>query len=64
MNAAEMNTMGILHSHANLARTEELFVDRSQIQGPSIDITAGFGYSSLNMPSPPAAENVFKNGLV
>jgi hypothetical protein len=38
MNAAEMNIMGILHSQAILARSEELFVDRSQIQGPSIDI--------------------------
>jgi len=44
MNAAEMNIMGILHSQAILARSEELFVDRSQIQGPSIVITAGFGY--------------------
>jgi hypothetical protein len=38
MNAAETNIMGMLHSQAILARSKELFADRSQTQGPSIDV--------------------------
>ena len=39
MNAAETNIMGMLHSQVILARSKELFADRSQTQGQSIDIT-------------------------
>jgi hypothetical protein len=63
MNAAETNIMGMLHSQAILARSKELSVDRSQIQGPSIDITAGIRYSLPSMPPPPVAGDAFKSGM-
>ena len=63
MNAAETNIMGMLHSQAILARSKELSVDRSQIQGPSIDITAGIRYSLLSMQLPHVVVDAFKSGL-
>jgi hypothetical protein len=53
--------MGMLYSKAVLARSKELFVDRSQIQGPSIDIKAGTRFSMLNMQLPHAVGGVFQN---
>ena len=63
MNAAETNIMGMLHSQAILARSKELSVDRSQIQGPSIDITAGIRYSLLSMRQPHVAGDAFQSGM-
>jgi len=60
MNAAETNIMGMLHSQAILARSKELSVDSSQIQGPSIDITAGIRFSLLSMQLPHVAGMHFK----
>jgi hypothetical protein len=59
MNAAETNTMEMLHSQAILARSKELSVDRSQIQVPSIDITAGIRFSLLIMQVPHVAGDAF-----
>jgi hypothetical protein len=63
MNAAETNIMGMLHSQAILARSKELSVDRSQIQGPSIDITAGIRFLLLSMRQPHVVDYEFKNVL-
>ena len=59
MNVAETNIMGMLHSQAILARSKELSVDSSQIQGPSIDITAGIRYLLLSTPLPHVAGDAF-----
>jgi hypothetical protein len=59
MNAAENNILGMLHSQAFLARSKKLYVDRSQIQVPSIDITAGIRFSSLSMQQLHVAGDAF-----
>ena len=59
MNAAATNIMGMLHSQAILARSKELSVNRSQIQGLSIDITAGIRFSLLSMQLPHVAGDAF-----
>jgi len=52
MNAAETNILGMLHSQAILARSKELFVDRSQTQGPSTAIKAGIHCLLIGMQPP------------
>jgi hypothetical protein len=59
MNAAETYIMGMLHSQAILARSKELSVDRSQIQVPSIDITAGIRFSMISIQQPHVAGDAF-----
>jgi len=63
MNAAETNIMGMLHSQAFLTRSKELFVDRSQIQIPSIDITAGIRFLLLSVRQLHVAADASRNGM-
>jgi hypothetical protein len=63
MNSAETDIMGMLHTQGFLARSKEMFLDKLQIQGPSIDIIEAIRYSLPNMQPPPAAGNAFKNGM-
>jgi hypothetical protein len=53
----------LLHSQAILAISKEFNVDRSQIQGASIGITAGILLSSDSTRPPSVVGDVFQSGM-
>ena len=55
MNSVETDIMGMLHTQGFLARSKEMFLDKLQIQGPSIDTIEAIRSSSLSMQPPPVA---------
>jgi len=59
----DIEIIEMLHIQMILARSRELFVDRSQIQGPSIVITAAIPCSSLIMQPSDVVEDVFQSDM-